>query len=223
MRGGGGGGVYYLQGQGHSEGLFDRNTTLYIISAELFILLHSKMVWWYIIVSQSALWKNWITAFQVRSQQRVRMSMFVQMISSKPPNIWLPNFALWCTIMSRSVIEKDRFAILKVKVTPRAHKIKLSQFLQYLLASALTFLVQWRHFGVIRTVNCWQQVQSCKHILKWTILVKNRWQGESLDVSADISSLMTSFRCYWYGLHCWQQIQSCKHRTKRTILVKNRW
>ena len=34
------------------------------------------------------------------SQWRVKMLMFVQLISSKPPNILLPNLILWCIIMS---------------------------------------------------------------------------------------------------------------------------
>ena len=42
-----------------------------------------------------------------RSQWRVRMSVLVQMISSKPPNILLPNFVLWCIIMSQSVMQND--------------------------------------------------------------------------------------------------------------------
>ena len=36
-----------------------------------------------------------------RSQWKVKMLMFVQMISSKPPNILFPNLVLWCIIMSQ--------------------------------------------------------------------------------------------------------------------------
>ena len=61
------------------------------------------------------------------------MLMFVQMISSKPPNILFPNLVLSCIIMSRSVMQKDWFAIFRVKVAARAHMIKIWQFLLYLL------------------------------------------------------------------------------------------
>ena len=58
--------------------------------------------------------------------------MLVQMISSKLPNIFKkPNLVLWCIIMSRSVMQEDWFAIFKVKVTARAHLIKIWQFLIY--------------------------------------------------------------------------------------------
>ena len=56
-----------------------------------------------------------------QSQRRVKMLMFVQMISSKPPNILFPNLVLWSIIMSWRVMQKDLFAIFKVRVTARAH------------------------------------------------------------------------------------------------------
>ena len=70
---------------------------------------------------------------RLRSQWRVKMSLFVQMIFSKPPNILFPNLVLWCIIMSRNVLQKDWFLIFKVKVTARAHMIKIWQVLLYLL------------------------------------------------------------------------------------------
>ena len=39
-----------------------------------------------------------------RSQWKVRMSIFIQMIFYKLPNILLPNLVLWCIIMSWSVM-----------------------------------------------------------------------------------------------------------------------
>ena len=68
-----------------------------------------------------------------RPQQRVKMLQFVQMISSKPPNILFSNLVLWCIIMSQSVMQKDWFAIFKVKVTASAHVTKIWQLLLYLL------------------------------------------------------------------------------------------
>ena len=41
-----------------------------------------------------------------RSQQRIKMLMFVQMISSKPPSILFPNFVLWCIIMQELLWSK---------------------------------------------------------------------------------------------------------------------
>ena len=58
-----------------------------------------------------------------RSQWKVKMLMFAKMIFSKPPNILLPNLVFWCIIMSGSVMQKDWFAVFKVKVTARAHII----------------------------------------------------------------------------------------------------
>ena len=55
--------------------------------------------------------KNGLLHSRSRSQWRVKMLMFVQMISSKPPNILFPNLVLWYIIMSRSVVQKELFAI----------------------------------------------------------------------------------------------------------------
>ena len=50
--------------------------------------------------------KNGLLHSRSRSQWRAKMSVFVQVISSKPPNILLPNLVLWCIIMSQSVMQK---------------------------------------------------------------------------------------------------------------------
>ena len=79
--------------------------------------------------------KNWIAVFRVKvtaKGQNVDVC-FVQMISSESSNILFPNLVLSCIIMSRSVMQKDWFAIFRVKVTARAHMIKIWQFLLYLL------------------------------------------------------------------------------------------
>ena len=67
------------------------------------------------------------------SQQKVKLSMFTQMISSKSPNILLPNLVLQCIILSWGVRHTDWFAIFKVKVTARAHMIKIWLFLLHFL------------------------------------------------------------------------------------------
>ena len=108
---------------------YDQKMDLPAITSELLIPGQPNLVWWYIIIFQSALWKKkneWLHS-RSRSQWRVKMSVFVQMISSKQPNILLPNLVLWCIIMSRSVMQKDWFAIFKVKVT-----VKVKNFIESL-------------------------------------------------------------------------------------------
>ena len=58
-----------------------------------------NLVWWYIIISQSVLWKTvGLLHSGSRSQWRVKMLMFVQVISSKPLSILFPSLVLWCII-----------------------------------------------------------------------------------------------------------------------------
>ena len=103
-----------LQGQGHSEGSY-QNVTLSTIFSELWILWQPDVVWWYIIISQSVLCREkGLMHSGSRSQQRVKMLMCVQMISSKSPNILFQNLVLRCIIMSQSVMHKDWFAIFNV-------------------------------------------------------------------------------------------------------------
>ena len=56
----------YLQGQGHSEGSYDQNMSLSTIFSELLIHWQPNLVCWYIMISQSVLWKKLITAFRVK-------------------------------------------------------------------------------------------------------------------------------------------------------------
>ena len=49
----------------HSKGSHDQNMTVSTISAELLILLLPDLVWWYMIISQNALWRNGIVVFKV--------------------------------------------------------------------------------------------------------------------------------------------------------------
>ena len=48
------------------KGSHDQSMTPCAISSELLILWKPDLVWWYIIISQSDLWKKWITAFRVK-------------------------------------------------------------------------------------------------------------------------------------------------------------
>ena len=65
--------VCYLQGQGHSKGSYDQYMTVRIISSELLILFLPNLVWWYIIKSQSVLWRNVLLCSSSGSQQNVKM------------------------------------------------------------------------------------------------------------------------------------------------------
>ena len=62
----GGGIVCYLQAQGHSKGSYDQNMTVATISSQMLILLPPNLVWSYIIISQSVLWRNLIVVFKVK-------------------------------------------------------------------------------------------------------------------------------------------------------------
>ena len=63
--------VHYHQCQGHSEGLYNQNITIFTLSSKLlvclqqlgFIVQHHK---------QSVLWKNWITAFKDKVTAKVQ-------------------------------------------------------------------------------------------------------------------------------------------------------
>ena len=58
--------VCYFQGQGQNKGLYDQNMTVSTISSKLLILLLQSLVLWYIIISQSVLWRNWTAVFKVK-------------------------------------------------------------------------------------------------------------------------------------------------------------
>ena len=53
------------QGQGHSKGPYDQSMTVSTIYSELLIFLLPNLIWWYIIISQNVLWRNWIAVFIV--------------------------------------------------------------------------------------------------------------------------------------------------------------
>ena len=75
----------YLKGQGHSEGSYDQIMTLSTILSELYSL--AAKLGDTSSEARVSLEKNGLLHSGSRSQQRVKMLMFVQMISSKPPNI----------------------------------------------------------------------------------------------------------------------------------------
>ena len=68
-----------------------------------------------------------------RSQRRIKMLMFIQMISSKVLNILSPDLALWYALSWVECHANRLVCFFKVKVTARAYMIKIWQFLLYLL------------------------------------------------------------------------------------------
>ena len=60
-----------LKYQGHSEGLYNQNMTIFTISSKLLVSLQPNLVWWYSIISWSVLWKNGITVFKVKVTENV--------------------------------------------------------------------------------------------------------------------------------------------------------
>ena len=62
--------VFYLQGQGHIKCSYDQNMTLSTVSSELLIPCQPNLVCWYIIISQSVLWKKKDYCIQSRGHSK---------------------------------------------------------------------------------------------------------------------------------------------------------
>ena len=98
---------YYLQCQGHSEGLYIQNMTISTISSKLvsfatshrLVVLHHK--------SECPVEKlDYCIQGQGQSRHSKCQCMFVPMVSSEPQNILLPSWMWWCSIISQSVLWK---------------------------------------------------------------------------------------------------------------------
>ena len=96
---------------------------------------------------------NWITAVKIMVTAKAKMSMLVQMISSKPTNILLPNLVLWCIIMSQSVMQKGWFAIFKVKVTAKVYMIMTLFTISFELLILLVWNLAWKYV-IISQCHC---------------------------------------------------------------------
>ena len=64
--------VHCFQCQGHSEGLYNQNMTIFTVSSKLLIRLQPNLIWEYNIVSLSVLRWNGITAFKVKVTAKVK-------------------------------------------------------------------------------------------------------------------------------------------------------
>ena len=69
--------VHYLQ---CSQGLYNRNMTIFTIFSKLLVHLQPNLVWWYRIISQSVQWENGITAFKVKVTAK-----FIECLSEQYP------------------------------------------------------------------------------------------------------------------------------------------
>ena len=114
--------IHHLLCQDDSKGFYNHNSAIFTISSKLEVCFQPDMVWWYSIISWRVLWENRITAFKASVTAKVQNVtwMIVQIVSSEPQNILSPNLVCLCSIISQSVMQKNWFSILNVKVTARA-------------------------------------------------------------------------------------------------------
>ena len=64
--------VHCVQCQGHSEGLYNQNMTISVVSSKLLVHSQPNLIWQYSIISLGFLWKNEITAFKVKVTVKVQ-------------------------------------------------------------------------------------------------------------------------------------------------------
>ena len=92
---------------------------------ELLIPWQPNLVWWYIIRSQNVLWKKvGLLRSGSRSQGRVKMLMFVQMISSKPPSMLFPTALMLPQVADLSQ-STNKLGIVMHRYA-RAHRSKIT-------------------------------------------------------------------------------------------------
>ena len=103
---------------------------------------------------------NWVRGHGYSGGLRYE-KMFVQMISFESQNILLLNLVWWCSISSWNVVQKKIFSIFKVKVTARAHMIKiwLSVMSSELLTLCQPNLVWW--YIIISQIIFWEKLDYC--------------------------------------------------------------
>ena len=64
--------VHFVQCQGHSEGLYNQNMTISVVSSKLQVGLQPNLVSQYSIMSWSVLWKNGITEVMAKVKVKVQ-------------------------------------------------------------------------------------------------------------------------------------------------------
>ena len=84
-----------LQGQSHSEGSHNKNMTLHYVfwTADPFA---TELVWWRIIISWIALWKDWSALLWSRSGSQERLHILV--------NVHLDNINCWTFVTKLGIV-----------------------------------------------------------------------------------------------------------------------
>ena len=129
------------------------------ISSEWLILLQPEVVFWYIIISQSVLWENWM-AFKVKVVAKVQSFNFC------PDDIfWTaePCVTKLGTVMHHRGQErhvKDGFAVFMVKFTMRAHTIKYVSF-YHIYWTSHSFATRFNWLVHHDTLKCLVQKLDC--------------------------------------------------------------
>ena len=124
----------YLQGQGHSEDSFDQNMTFFFmfwtvdsLATKPGLMIHHQK-------PECPVKKNGLLHLVPRSQQRVRMLMFVQKISFKPPNFFfLLISVLWCcpdVIICGWLGSKHQLSIVMHRYESGCHAKRLNHYFQ---------------------------------------------------------------------------------------------
>ena len=110
--------VRYFQGQGHSKGSYDQNTSFYCIFliADPFATKLGLMVHYH--KPEFLMKKIRLLCSRSKSQHNFN-------VSSELLILLLPNLVWLCVIMTQSVFQKDWFALFKFKVTVKDLIIKV--------------------------------------------------------------------------------------------------
>ena len=93
--------VCCLQGQSHSAGSYNQNMTISTSSFKLLVRLQPNLVWWYCIIGQSVLWKNWITAFKVKVTPKVKN------VCEYLSGCYLLNHKTFCTKLGMVMLQNE--------------------------------------------------------------------------------------------------------------------
>ena len=140
--------VTCVQCQGHSEGLYNKDITISVVSSKLLVSLQPNFVWLYSIICWSVLWKKGITVFKVKVKSKVQnvsaclFWWYFLYVSDHICSVYreLLNHFFFFTKLGMVVyyheamcLAENWFTIFNVEVTMRAYIIKIWLLLLYLL------------------------------------------------------------------------------------------
>ena len=150
--------------------------------------------------------------------------MFVWMIFSESQNILLSNLVWWCSIMRQIVMWKSLFfcfvfAVFKVKVTARAHMIKIWLFLLYFLNcwfrgnqtwsddTSSEARVSYDKIGLLLSGSRSQGRSKCSCLSRWCLLTHQTFCFQTWYCDASLGVGVSCKKHPWYnpvwltGLH----------------------